>query len=173
MKILSFPETRQTFNYDCGADALQSVLVAYDVLEREDRIIKLARTTKNGTPTRRITYVLGYYGLPYQTGEDWCPNELRLMVDAGHPTIITIQAYRTSDLPYHKLRGDGHYVVAIGYDKHRIIFEDPSSFCRTWLADEELRQRWHDVDGGKLIRGWGCTILKPCAFQPNKLEHME
>jgi len=117
--------------------------------------------------------VMGYYGLPYFVREGLTPHDLVAHVHLDRPTIIAIQAYRNSDLPYHKLRGDGHYVVAIGCDEHRIIFEDPSSFCRTWLADEELVQRWHDVDKGRLIRGWGCTILKPCTFQPGQLEHME
>jgi predicted double-glycine peptidase len=174
MKIIPFPEARQTFNFDCGADALQSVLVAYGIEEREDRLIKLARTTaRAGTSMDWVTYVLGYYGLAYHARQGLTPDNLCDCINLDRPTIIAIQAYRSSALPYNKLRNDGHYVVAIGCDNHRIIFEDPSSFCRTWLADEELRQRWHDVDQGKLIRGWGCTILKPCTFEPGKLEHME
>jgi len=40
MKILDFPELRQTFNYDCGAKALQSVLAYYGIDIREEEIIK-------------------------------------------------------------------------------------------------------------------------------------
>ena len=51
--------------------------------------------------------------------------DLRRGIDAGHPTLITLQAYRTSNRPYRELWDDGHWVAAIGYDRHRIYFEDP------------------------------------------------
>jgi predicted double-glycine peptidase len=49
MKILPYPETRQVYNFDCGANALVSLLVYAGVREREDRVAILACTTKNGT----------------------------------------------------------------------------------------------------------------------------
>ena len=45
MKIIDYPETRQVFNFDCGANALVSVLVFAGLEEREDRIALLAGTT--------------------------------------------------------------------------------------------------------------------------------
>ena len=138
MKIIAYPETRQTFCFDCGANLLVSALVFAGVEEREDRIARLARTTKNGTGTRGVLSTFNYYGLPFRAGQRMKVNDLRRGIDAGHPTLITLQAYRTSNRPYKELWGDGHWVGAIGYDRHRIYFEDPSSFHRTWLADEEL-----------------------------------
>ena len=85
-------------------------------------------------------------------------NDLRRGIDAGFPTLLTLQAYRESSRPYRELWGDGHWVVAIGYDRQRILFEDPSAFRRTWLADDELHQRWHDIDRGNRIWQWGCTV---------------
>ena len=46
MKIIEYPETRQVFNFDCGANALVSLLVFAGIEEREDRIALLAGTTK-------------------------------------------------------------------------------------------------------------------------------
>jgi predicted double-glycine peptidase len=63
MRILEFPETRQVFNFDCGANALVSVLVFAGLEEREDRVAMLARTTHNGTSTTGILRVMQYYGL--------------------------------------------------------------------------------------------------------------
>ena len=57
MKIIPYPETRQVFNYDCGASALVSVLVFAGLEEREDRVALLARTTHNGTSTEGIVRV--------------------------------------------------------------------------------------------------------------------
>jgi ABC-type bacteriocin/lantibiotic exporter with double-glycine peptidase domain len=173
MKIIPYPETRQVFNYDCGANALVSVLVFAGLEEREDRVALLAGTTKAGTDTEGIVRVLRYYGLPRRARQQMNVNDLRRAIDAGHPTLLTLQAYRESSRPYRELWDDGHWVVAIGHDKRRILFEDPSAFHRTWLAEEELRQRWHDMDRGKRIRQWGCTVLVKGQFLPGHHLHMD
>jgi ABC-type bacteriocin/lantibiotic exporter with double-glycine peptidase domain len=173
MKIIPYPETRQVFNYDCGASALVSVLVFAGLEEREDRVALLAGTTKEGTDTEGIVRVLRYYGLDFQARQRMRPDDLRCAIDAGYPTLLTLQAYRESNRPYRELWDDGHWVVAIGYDKKRILFEDPSAFHRTWLADEELHQRWHDVDRGRRIRQWGCTVLVKGQFIPGHCIHMD
>ena len=159
MKIIEYPETRQTFCFDCGANLLVSALVFAGVEEREDRVALFARTTKSGhwhcwCPQH---FQLLWAALPCPAAD--AAGDLRRGIDAGHPTLITLQAYRTSNRPYRELWDDGHWVAAIGYDRYRIYFEDPSAFHRTWLADEELRQRWHDLDRGKRIWQWGCTLL--------------
>ena len=173
MKILEYPETRQTFNFDCGANALVSTLVFCGIEEREDRVAALARTTKAGTSTEGILRVMDYYGLPHAARERMQPVDLRNAVDEGHPTLVTLQAYRESNQPYRGLWQDGHWTVAIGYDEHRIFFEDPSAFHRTWLADEELRQRWHDVNHGKRIFSWGCTVEVAGQYHHDQHFHME
>ena len=159
MRIIEYPETRQTFCFDCGANLLVSALVFAGVEEREDRVALFARTTKAGTGTAGVLNTFNYFGLPFRARQRMRLADLRRGIDAGHPTLITLQAYRTSNRPYRELWDDGHWVAAIGYDRHRIYFEDPSAFHRTWLADEELRQRWHDLDRGKRIWQWGCTLL--------------
>ncbi len=174
MKIIEYPETRQVFNFDCGADALTSMLVYAGIEEREDRIMKLAgTTTKNGTGTAGVLRVMRYYGLPHAAGEHMRPIDLRRGIDAGYPTIITLQAYRESSQPYRKLWGDGHWTVAIGYDRQRLLFEDPASYFRTWLADEELQERWHDVDKGRRIWHWGCTMQVNGVYQHDRQSHMD
>ena len=173
MKIIEYPETRQVTNFDCGANALMSVLVYSGIEEREDRIAALARTTKNGTSTAGVLRVVRYYGLPFTAHQGMRPNNLRVAIDLGFPTLITIQAYRESSRLYRELWQDGHYVVAIGYDQQRIFFEDPSAFHRTWLADQELIERWHDVDGKQRIKGWGCTVLLNDRYQHNRQAHMD
>jgi ABC-type bacteriocin/lantibiotic exporter with double-glycine peptidase domain len=51
-----------------------------------------------------------------------------------------------SEQEWQKNDKDGHYVIVIGYGKDKIIFEDPSSFSRTWLNFQEFLSRWHDVN---------------------------
>jgi len=172
MKIIPYPETRQVFNFDCGANALVSVLVFAGIEEREDRVALLARTTKSGTGTAGVLRVLDYYGLAHNAGR-MNVNDLREGIDRGFPTLLTLQAYRESSRPYRELWDDGHWVVAIGYDDRRILFEDPSAFHRTWLADVELSERWHDVDRGKRIWQWGCTVQVAGRYEHDRIVHMD
>ena len=54
-KVLTYPETRQVYDFDCGANSLMSMLVFAGVEEREERIMKLAGTTKeDGTQTEGV-----------------------------------------------------------------------------------------------------------------------
>ena len=50
MKIIAYPETRQVFSFDCGANALVSVLVFAGLEEREDRVALLAGTSRRPAP---------------------------------------------------------------------------------------------------------------------------
>jgi len=174
MKVLSYPETRQTFTYDCGSNALASMLCYGGAEEREDRLMKLAGTTeRDGTPPDGVLLVFGYFGLPTESGEGMTPDDLRKAIDKGFPTMLCLQAYRDSNKPYSQLWDQGHWVVAIGYDKDRIIMEDPASYHRTWISDTELIERWHDEDKGKKVVGWGCTLLVNGAYQHDQIDHLD
>lgn len=69
----------------------------------------------------------------------------------------------------------GHYAVAIGFTKDKIIFQDPSSFKRTYLLYEELSKRWHDVDtSGKRYFNHGIAIFgKKSKFNRDEIVHMD
>jgi ABC-type bacteriocin/lantibiotic exporter with double-glycine peptidase domain len=54
MKMLKFPELRQTYEWDCGANAIQSVLVYHGIQLSEEVVIKQAKTTRSGTPIAGI-----------------------------------------------------------------------------------------------------------------------
>ncbi|MGA2035792.1 MAG: hypothetical protein ABSG68_26385 [Thermoguttaceae bacterium] len=173
MPLLTYPLNRQTYSFDCGADMLMSALLFCGIEEREDRVLAQARTGKAGTSIAGVLSVLRYYGLPFRAGRMTC-DDLRRAVDAGHATLLTLQAYRTSSRPYRELWGDGHWVGCIGYQTPgRFYFEDPSAFHRTWLAERELIERWHDVDRGRRIRRWGCTLLVQGRYRPGAIAHMD
>jgi hypothetical protein len=65
--------------------------------------------------------------------------------------------------------------VAIGYTKDKIIFEDPSSFNRTYLVFSELLERWHDLadDNETHISGAGVIISGIPDYKSNVLSHMD
>jgi uncharacterized protein YvpB len=74
-------------------------------------------------------------------------SKIKKYIDRQIPVIIILQARTdTKHVDWKSNRVDGHYVVAIGYDKTKIYFEDPSSIYRTYLLNNEFKERRHDVD---------------------------
>jgi len=54
-------------------------------------------------------------------------NDIRNFIDNGIPVIVLIQAWAESLVDYSQDWEDGHYAVAIGYDRDTIYFMDPST----------------------------------------------
>lgn len=144
---LEFPTLRQTFNYDCGASALQAVMVYYGVEMREDILMREAGTTKQyGTPVRGLTRVARKHGFSCAVKQMTIEQVIE-SIKKKKPVMLVLQAWtdiRRVDWKHDWM--DGHYVVAIGFDDKNIYFDDPSSFVRTFLSFKELDDRWHDVD---------------------------
>lgn len=175
MEIITLPQLRQTFNYDCGAKALQTVLVYYGLEIREDKIIQGAKTDRTGTPIAGIIKFAQQHGLQVDS-RSMTIADLKKYIDRKIPIIIPLQAYPTKPVvDWRNHWRDGHYVVVIGYTARKIIFEDPSSFERTYLTYRELNDRWHDQDAqGKKYYQHGIALygLKP-KFKPLKIKHLD
>jgi hypothetical protein len=155
-------------------------LVYCGIEVREDEVMQIARTRKSsGTSPAGIVRALHYFGVGTAAGPTTV-NAIRAAIDRRHPTILALQAYRSdTSKPYAECWNDGHYVAAIGYDASAagggsILFEDPSSYKRTWLSAEELKERWHDVGPhGERLRQWGCIVQGRPTYRPGDSQHME
>ena len=158
--MLIFPEVRQTYNYDCGAKVTQAVLAYYGIDIREDIIIKLVGTKRSGTPIKGIIRAFKKHGLKYKV-EKSTINKIRKCINKKIPVILVLQAWTDKkNVNWETDWIDGHYVIAIGYDKNRIYFEDPSSVLRTFLTYDELKERWHGIDpeSGKKYINYGIIV---------------
>jgi predicted double-glycine peptidase len=156
--ILDFPELRQIYNYDCGASALQSCLTYYGYDIREDKVVKELGTVStniknNGTNISAIKKIAEKYKLKVSIEYNLGIDKLKEIIKQKIPVILLLQAWHEktpSKYDYTNSYKDGHYVVAIGWTKNEIIFEDPSSYTRTYLTFDELIRRWHaEDDNGK------------------------
>jgi ABC-type bacteriocin/lantibiotic exporter with double-glycine peptidase domain len=175
MKILYLPKLRQFYNYDCGANSVQSVLAYYGINIREEFILKSAKTSKEGTPIKGIIKTIKKYGLK-TTAKEMTIKNLKYYIRKKIPVILVLQAWTNKKkINWEKDWIDGHYVVAIGFTKDKILFEDPSSFNRTFLKYDELNKRWHDIDtNGKKYLHYGIAIYgKTPKFKSKKIIHME
>jgi ABC-type bacteriocin/lantibiotic exporter with double-glycine peptidase domain len=160
MKLLKVPQFEQTFEYDCGAKAVQSVLAYYGFDIKEDKIMKGVGTNKHGTPANGIIKYLRKRGLKCKAKEGMTISDIKKSIDAGNPVILLIQAWPTEKvINWKNCWTTGHWVIAIGYNHESIIFDDPYILNRSYLHFRELEKRWHDKvqDLGR-VRGYGIVV---------------
>jgi predicted double-glycine peptidase len=168
---------RQTFDFDCGAKALQIVMAYYGVDIREDELIQELGTGKDGTCVDRMISVAEAKGFLVKARQHWSIRDVKHYIDKGHPVIVLLQAWAERYMTLKDWRNDyedGHYAVVIGHAKGVLLFEDPASFRRTWLREYEFLARWHDSDSNtnRKYEQFGMVLL---GREPVKqtAEHMD
>jgi len=147
--MLDLHTGRQTYDFDCGAKALQTVMAYYGIDIREDELISELGTGRDGTRVDRMISVARDKGFSVKANQYFSIRELKHYIDEGHPVIVLLQAWSDRYMTLKDWRNnyeDGHYAVVIGYAKGVLLFEDPASFHRTWLREYEFMARWHDQD---------------------------
>jgi uncharacterized protein len=155
---------RQFFDFDCGAQALQTVMAYYGVHRRADELIAaLGSGPDFGTTVGAMVRVAEEHGFTVEVRSGWTLKELKSTLRAGHPVIVLVQAWADRFLTLEAWRenwDDGHYVIVIDHDKGVLLFEDPASFHRTWLREREFLARWHDRDErtGEVYRNFGMVL---------------
>jgi predicted double-glycine peptidase len=149
MSMLDLPTGRQTFDFDCGAKALQLVFMYYGIDVREDELMKELKTDETGTRIENMVSVAERRGFQAIASCEVSLETVKKFVDEKHPVIVLVQAWADRYMTLEDWKQDynhGHYVIVIGYSDNIIVFEDPGSIRRTWLTEEEYIARWHDMD---------------------------
>lgn len=175
MKCIILPDVRQTFNFDCGAKALESIFTYYGLNIREDNIMKLAKTSPNGTSIKNLINTIKKYGLK-SVSKQMDIEDIKNYINKKIPVIVILQAWaKKKEVCWENDWKDGHYVIAIGYTKDKILFEDPSTYERTYLKYNELEERWHDIDknGKKYFHQAIAIYGKKPNFKRDKIIHMD
>ena len=169
------PDVTQQTEYSCGAASLEAVCKFYGVGKDDEweYIHDLKMDTRVGSHPYQIVTLAKKYGLKVKEYEKMTFESLKRELAWKHPVMLMIQAYakEVSDKT-HRLRwrkdytpvwNNGHWVVAIGFDRSGVYFEDPSiEAMRGWLSWDELRCRWHDTGPhGKHLPQLGLAIWSP------------
>lgn len=175
--MINLHSGRQTFDFDCGAKALQTVMAYYGIDIREDELIKELGAGKDGTRVDRMISVAEEKGFHVEAGQGWTLREVKRYIDGGNPVIVLLQAWADRYMTLKEWRNDyddGHYAVVIAHARGFLLFEDPASFRKTWLREYEFLARWHDLDPGKnrKYEQFGMVLLgkEPMIHAP---EHMD
>ena len=138
----------QTFDFDCGAKALQLVMAYYGVVVREDELIRDLKTDRDGTPVTNMISVAEKKGFQVIAECGVSLEQVKQYLDQKTPVIVLIQAWAEKYMTLEDWRdddNDGHYVIVIGYEGNIIVFEDPSSIRRTWLTTEEFIENYFSL----------------------------
>ena len=147
--MIDIPGGRQTFDFDCGAKALQLVMAYYGIDIREDELIKELEIDRYGVPMKNMISAAEKRGFQVVTKCGFTLEAVKQYVDENCPAIVLVQAwaerYITLD-EWKEDNDDGHYAIVVGYHGYAIVFEDPASFRKTWMTEEEFIARWHDID---------------------------
>jgi predicted double-glycine peptidase len=169
---VSLPDTRQGEDYSCGASALQAVSGYFGVgpEEEEDYVRDLKMDPRIGSHPFQIIRAAKRYGLRVSGKERTTVNEVKAYLDRGKPVMLMIQAWGDSKTgkSYAKEWGQGHWVVAIGYDRAGMYFEDPSlAAIRGFISYAELEERWHDTGPkNRRMEHYGLAVWKPRMLRP-------
>lgn len=177
MKWIDFPSLRQTFEYDCGAKAMHACLSYYGINTNEYDILRIARTTpRSGTSLRGMVAVAKHFKLKVEV-EEMSVEKLKKYMDKKTPAILLLQAWSKQKKKNWKNHwSDGHYVVAIGYDKDKIYFDDPYYVLRTYLTYKELEERWHGCGDSRKDKRFNLGIVVQGAknkYSSTKAVHMD
>jgi ABC-type bacteriocin/lantibiotic exporter with double-glycine peptidase domain len=151
------------------------VLAYFGINVRGEIIIKEVKSNRSGTKIENILKTIKKYELKHQSGKISL-EILKKYIKNNHPVIIPLQAWvNKKEVNWKNNWSDGHYVVAIGYDKNKIYFADPSSIYKTYLTSKELEERWHDLDdNGNKYLNYGIAIFgKKRKYSYNKVVHMD
>jgi predicted double-glycine peptidase len=142
--FLEVPVIRQSTDYSCGAASFLAILGYYGFDPYEKQIITAMGTTLAGTDPKGFPKAAKKFDLKADVKEHMTIDEVKERLDKKIPVILDIQAWGDKK-DYTDEWDDGHYVVAIGYDKEGFYLMDPSQIGYSYVSSEELKKRWHDI----------------------------
>ncbi|MDZ4835133.1 MAG: C39 family peptidase [Candidatus Melainabacteria bacterium] len=162
VNMIKVPMTRQSTDYTCGVAAVQSVLMYYGDEFMEGVLSKdLKANPKVGTAYKEIVRLVKSKGYKVEVLQNMTIESLKSLIDSGKPVICLIQAWPEKKVNYATDWEDGHYVVAIGYDRQNVFFMDPSTLGNyTFIPTKEFLTRWHDTDSKVKLEHFGMVVEK-------------
>ena len=144
---INLPEVQQKTHFSCAAAVVHSICSYWGLQlpSHYDYFPHLETDESYGTLPQKIANYFKSTGLTAVIQYNMTIKNLCQEINQGKPVILALQAWGN---PRHYAKtGNGHYVVAIGFDEKNIYFEDPWLNCsRGFIPKNELLKRWHDMD---------------------------
>ncbi len=117
-KLIKVRYHREEKTYTCGPAALKIAFSHFGKHFSENTLIRFAGGVgiegANFEKMKKIAKKAGFRVVVARTGNRW--KDLQKYIDRGLPVIVIFRCW-----------GDGHYSVAVGYDKKYVYIMDPAS----------------------------------------------
>jgi len=155
--FLDVPSLRQYSDYDCGATCFLSVLGYYGYDLYEEKVMKIMEVKHNGVDPIGFERAAEKFNLKCKMTEKMTCEDVRDSIKEKIPVILSLQAWGEKK-DYTDNWKDGHYVVAVGYDKRGFFLMDPSQIGYSYISDPDLMERWHEKDTNKISIRLGIMI---------------
>src|SRR5437867_9637003 len=169
------PDTTQQTDYSCGASCLQAVCKYYGVGPNDEweYVEALGMDRRIGCHPFQIIRFARLCGLKCREYWPMTVDQIKWELVRRHPVLVMIQAWGAEKVggrsgrrrSYRDDWGHGHCVVAIGYDRTGLFFEDPVlQAVRGYLSYPEFETRWRDRGPhGRKMPNYGVAIWMPGA----------
>jgi len=141
---------QQPTDYTCGPASLKTALHIFGIHKSLESLIKLCKTTRNGTTTPNLIRAWNSFGFSVLATEYSTLTHLQSALKNSSNTIRAVQVSYLYDLDAKdKPHPDsGHWAVVSSYSasKNRIVLFDSASNTRKSYNWQEFRKRWKDYD---------------------------
>lgn len=175
---------QQPTNYTCGPAALKTAFHIFGMQKSLDSLIKLCKTTRNGTTTNNLIQACTATGFSVLAVEYATLTHLQsaLKYNPGNQRATLVSYLYDLDKKNRPHPDSGHWAVVSSYSasKNRIVLLDSASNTKKSYNWQQFRSRWKDYDwkrkktsqeGKKfrLIRHWQPQLMIVIA---KKKEHL-
>ena len=148
---LKVPFFRQDTDYTCGPTALQMVLKFMGDFESEKFLTKETQTSKNfGTSHEHMMEAARKEGFHSYDNHNSSIPEIKEFIKKGLPVIVNFIDQES---------GEGHYAVVCGFEKGKIILNDPLGVKNLKMGEQEFISNWHNAKNTSAR--WMMVIYKP------------
>ena len=191
--FIEIPDLRQYGGYTCGTTCVQMLMNWIDPYNSDLNLAtyeeELGTNEEAGTPPENIVEYFEDNEVKISAKEKRTTDDLISALDRGHPVLMCIQAWSSSE------EGDGynttdpndadtyltegHWVICVGYqDKkggYAFYFNDPACVGHCMMSEKDLDERWIDMDArGKIYDHYGIEIEEDVEiYDPDGIFYLE
>jgi len=141
--MIKIPYFHQKSDYTCGPASLRMIFGFFGLKTNEEELKKSLRPNKKiGTKHGALIKVARKKGFYCYIHKKANLHQLRNFIDQRFPVIVNYIEPKTNEK---------HYSVIIGYNKKKIIMNDPWIGKNFKIKNKEFEKRWHGEHNKKWI----------------------
>lgn len=149
---LKIPFYKQDTDHTCGPTSLQMVLSFLGDFKSEKSLSEEAHTNHDvGTKHNAMIETARKEGFYCYVNNDSSWDEIKKFITKGLPSIIHFAEPQSEE---------EHYAVVVGFEKNKIILNDPWNGKNFKMKKKEFLARWSGSQGNHKYKKWIMVISK-------------